>query len=73
MNNPPNKTKRMALMLSGGIDALLGAFFLLVGFGLLPLDVTQYGFENWHVILLGAIFFIMGIGVFAYNLSRLEE
>ena len=73
MNNPPNKTRRMAFMLSGGIDALLGAFFLLVGFGFLPIDPAQYGFENWHAILLGGIFFIMGIGVLAYNLSRLEE
>jgi len=73
MNNPPNKTKRIAFMLSGGMDALLGAFFLLTGLGLLPVDVTQYGFKNWHAILLGAIFFIMGIGFVAYNLSRLEE
>jgi hypothetical protein len=40
MNNPPNKTKRMALMISGGIDALLGSFFLLVGFRLLPIDIV---------------------------------
>lgn len=73
MNNPPNKTKRIAFMLSGGMDALLGAFFLLTGFGLLPIDVTQYGFENWHAILLGTIFFIMGVWFVAYNLSRLEE
>ena len=73
MNNPPNKTRRMAFMLSGGIDALLGSFFLLVGFGFLPMDLAQFGLENWHVILLGGIFFIMGIGVVAYNLSRLEE
>jgi hypothetical protein len=73
MNNPPNKTRRVVLMFSGGIDTLLGSFFLLVGFGLLPVDVTRFGFENWHAILLGGIFFIMGIGVVAYNLSRLEE
>jgi hypothetical protein len=73
VNNPPNKTKRIALMLSGGMDALLGTFFLLTGLGLLPIDVTRYGFENWHAILLGFIFFILGIGVLAYNLSRLEE
>lgn len=73
MNNPPNKTRRMALMLSGGIDALLGSFFLLVGFGLLPIDASQYGFENWHAILLGGVLFIMGMGFVAYNLSRLEE
>jgi hypothetical protein len=63
----------MVLMLSGGIDALLGSFFLLLGFGFLPIDVTQFGLENWHAIALGAIFFIMGMGVVAYNLSRLEE
>jgi len=74
MNNiPPNKTRRLALIFSGSMDALLGAFLLLTGFGLLPIDITQYGFENWHAILLGGVFFIMGIGFVAYNLSRLEE
>lgn len=73
MNNPPNKTRRIAFMLSGGIDALLGSFLLLVGFGFLPMDLAQFGLENWHAILIGGVFFIMGIGVLAYHLSRLEE
>ena len=73
MNIPPNRTKRMALMLSGGFDALLGAFFLLTGFGLLPIDLTRYGLENWHAILLGIIFFVMGIWFVAYNFARLDE
>lgn len=73
MNNPPNRTKRIAFMLSGGIDALIGGFLLLIGFGLLPIDVAQYGVQNWHVNLLGAVMFIAGVATFAYNLSRLEE
>jgi hypothetical protein len=73
MNTSPNKSRRIALMLSGGIDALLGSFFLLVGFDLLPIDVAEFGFENWHAILLGAVLFIMGMGFVIYNLSRLEE
>lgn len=73
MNNLPNKTRRMALILSGGIDALLGSFLLLIGFGFLPIDVNQFGLENWHVILLGGVLFIMGMIFVAYNLSRLEE
>jgi len=73
MNNPPNKAKRMAFMISGGMDTLLGAFFLLIGFGLLPIDVAQYGFENWHAILLGGILFVMGVGFVAYNFSRWDE
>lgn len=73
MSNSLNKTRRMVFIISGGMDALLGSFFLLIGFGFLPIKANQYGFENWHAILLGGIFFIMGIGVLAYNFSRLEE
>jgi hypothetical protein len=60
-------------MLSSGIDALIGAVLLLIGFGFLPVDVTQYGVQNWHVNLLGAIMFLLGAGTFAYNFSRLDE
>jgi hypothetical protein len=73
MEQPPNRTKRTAFMISGLIDALIGAVLLLIGFGLVPIDVTNYGFANWHVNLLGAVMFILGAGTFAYNLSRFEE
>ena len=73
MDNPSNRTKRLAFMISGIADALIGALLLFIGFGLLPIEVTKYGFENWHAILLGAVMFILGVGTFAYNLSRLEE
>jgi hypothetical protein len=68
-----NRARRIAFMLSGGIDALIGAVLLLIGFGVLPVDVAQYGVKSWHVNLLGAIMFILGAGTFAYNISRLEE
>ncbi|MBN2115405.1 MAG: hypothetical protein JW730_02480 [Anaerolineales bacterium] len=73
MNKPLKKTTRMALMVSGGMDALLGSFLLLIGFNLLPIDITEFGFENWHAMLIGGILFILGVSVIAYNLSRLEE
>ena len=73
MNQPPNRARRIAFMLSGGIDALIGAILLLIGFGLLPIDVAQYGVQNWHVNLLGSLMFLLGAGIFAYNFSRLEE
>ena len=72
-DNPSNRNKRLVFMISGITDALIGAFLLLTGFGLLPVDVTKYGFENWHATLLGAMLFILGVGTFAYQLSRLEE
>ena len=70
---PPNRARRIAFMLSGGIDALIGGILLLIGFGFLPVDVIQYGVKNWHVNLLGAVMFLLGAGTFAYNLSRLDE
>jgi membrane-bound ClpP family serine protease len=73
MDDPSNRNKRLAFMLSGITDAAIGAILLLIGFGLLPFEVTKYGLENWHVNLLGAIMFIIGVGTFAYNLSRWQE
>ena len=60
-------------MISGITDAVIGAVLLMIGFGLLPVDVTKYGFEDWLVNLLGVVMFILGVGTFAYNLSRLQE
>jgi membrane-bound ClpP family serine protease len=73
MNNSSNRNKRLAFMISGITDALIGVVLLLIGFGFLPIEVTKYGFENWHVNLLGIVMFILGVGTFAYNLSRLQE
>ena len=72
-NLPPNKARRMVFMLSGAVDALIGAVLLAIGFGFLPVDVSQYGVQNWHVNLLGGVMFLLGAVTFAYNLSRLEE
>ena len=73
MDQSPNRARRIAFLLSGGIDALIGAVLLLIGFEFLPVDVTQYGVQNWHVSLLGGVMFLLGAGTFAYNISRLDE
>ena len=72
MDNP-NRPRRIAFMLSGAIDALIGAVLLLIGFGFLPIDAAEYGFQNWHVNLLGGVMFLLGAITFAYNFSRLDE
>ena len=73
MNLPPNKTRRLAFVISGATDALIGGILLLMGFGFLPVNVTEYGFQNWHAILLGAVLFVTGMFFVAYNLSRWDE
>jgi len=73
MNLSPGKTRRLAFILSGGTDALIGGLLLLIGVGFLPVDVADYGFQNWHAILLGGILFTTGMGFVVYNLSRWDE
>jgi len=73
MNPSPNRSKRIVFMISGAIDAIIGGILLLIGFGFWPVDIAQYGVENWHVNLLGGVMFLLGAGTFAYNLSRLDE
>jgi hypothetical protein len=72
-NNSPNRARRIAFILSGATDALLGGILLLIGFGFLPVDVTAYGFQTWHALVLGGILFATGMWFVAYNVSRLEE
>ena len=72
-NNPSNKNKRLAFIFSGATDALIGTVCLLIGLGLIPIDITAYRFERWHIILLGGVFFITGMGFVAFNLSRWNE
>lgn len=60
-------------MISGAMDALLGVFFLLAGLGFLPVDLAQFGMQDWHAMLVSGIFSVLGLMVLFYNLSRLEE
>ena len=60
-------------MISGLTDAIIGGILLLIGFGVLPVDLTNYGVERWLVNVLGGALFILGAVTFAYNLSRLDE
>ncbi|GMV33955.1 MAG: hypothetical protein DCC59_04455 [Chloroflexi bacterium] len=61
--------KRTALLIAGGMDALLGAIGLLFYFGLLPFDLDAMGIPRWVAGVVGAALFFSGLAVFAYNLS----
>lgn len=72
-DTPSNKARRLAFILSGTLDAFIGGLLLLLGFDFLPIDVTNYGFQPWHAILVGGILFFTGLWFVAHNLSRWEE
>ena len=65
-----NKNRRLAFLISGATDALIGTAFLLVGLGILPVKI---GAPPFIMILIGGTMFIAGIGVAIYNLSRWDE
>jgi len=75
MNESPNpkRTRRYVLIMSGATDVLLGAAILLVGLGIFPIDITDYGFPLWVILLVGGLIFISGVWMVAYNYSRLDE
>ena len=60
-------------MISGATDALIGAVILLIGFGLLPVDLAEYGIPAWLALVVGGFMFIMGAWMAAYNFTRLDE
>lgn len=63
-------TKRTVFMISGGMDALLGAIALLIYFGVLPIDLD---IPRWILSVLGGVLFFSGVAVFVYFLTRTDS
>ena len=61
--------KRTVFMISGAIDALLGAIGLLIYFGVLPIDL---GISRTIIGILGGILFFSGVTVMAYFFTKTE-
>lgn len=64
MNN-----KRTIFMISGGMDALLGAIALMMYFGIIPVDLDIPG---WIIGVFGGVLFFSGLGIFTYFFTRPE-
>ena len=69
----PKRNRRFILIFSGATDVLLGAVILLIGLGFFPIDIADYGFPLWVILLVGGLIFISGVWMVAYNYSRLDE
>jgi ABC-type branched-subunit amino acid transport system permease subunit len=62
--------KRIVFMISGAIDALLGAVALLIYFNVIPVDL---GVPRWVIGVLGGVLFFSGVAVFTYFFTRSEN
>jgi len=63
-------TKRIVFMLSGAMDALLGAIALLIYFGVIPIDLD---IPRWIIGIIGGVLFFSGVAVFTYFFTRSEN
>lgn len=61
--------RRTVFMISGAMDALLGAIALLIYFGAIPLDLD---IPRWIIGMIGGILFFSGVAVFTYFFTRAE-
>jgi integral membrane sensor domain MASE1 len=70
MENQDNK--RVIFMLSGVLDSLLGAIALLIYFGILPFNISNWGIPRWGIGLAGGVLFFTGIAMFAYFSTKTD-
>jgi hypothetical protein len=70
MNSQPNK--RMLLIIVGLVDVVLSGAILLIYFGLLPIDISDWGIPRWVIGLVGGVWFLSAIGVVAYQLTKTD-
>jgi cbb3-type cytochrome oxidase subunit 1 len=65
-----NTQKRTVFMIAGASDALLGAFALLIYFGIIPIDLN---IPRWIVGVVGGIVFVSGVALFTYFFTKTDS
>jgi hypothetical protein len=68
----PGQNKRMILIIVGLVDAILSGVILLIYFGLLPIDISEWGIPCWVIGIIGGVWFLSAIGLVAYQLTRTD-
>lgn len=71
--NNPQRNRRIVLIISGAVDAVIGAVILLIGFGFFPIDLADDGIPPVVLLVIGGFMLIMGAWMAIHNYSRLDE
>ena len=66
----PQQNKRMILIIVGLVDVVLSGIILLLYFGVLPIDISEWGIPRWVIGVIGGIWFLSAIGFLAYQLTK---
>jgi hypothetical protein len=72
-NQSPEQRLRLIFMSVGAINALLGAAIVLIYFGVLPINISYLNIPNWIIGILGATWFLSGVGVVAFAAMRVNK
>ena len=72
-NQTPEQRIRLIFMSIGAIKALIGAAIILIYFGLLPIDIPYPAIPNWVIGVLGATWFLSGVGVVAFAATHVNK
>jgi len=67
------RSRRIAFIIAGTTDGVLGAAILFIALGFFPINLNDYGIPQWIALLVGGALFISGAWMAVYNYSRLEE
>ncbi len=71
MNAPFSPEARIALLVSGVLDMLLGAALVLAAAGVLPVGwAAAIGLPRWLLGAAGLFFFVSGTAVAGFQLTR---
>ncbi len=64
------QNKRIVFIIVGIVDSILSGIVLLLYFGLLPIDISEWSVPRWVIGVIGAVWFLSAIGFLAYQLTR---
>ena len=70
MNPPLNK--RMLLIIVSAVDAVLSGIVLLIYFGFLPIDISNWGIPRWVIGAVGGVWFLAAIAVLFYQVTKTD-
>lgn len=70
MNEGSNK--RTVFIIASAVDMILSGVVLLIYFGLLPVDISDWGIPRWVIGLIGGVWFAGSLAVLVYFLTKTD-
>jgi hypothetical protein len=69
---PSTMSKRTFFTILGLTDTVFGGLILLIYFGILPVDISNWGIPRWVVGVVGAVWFMVALAFLVYQLTKTD-